>query len=371
MKILAINGSPRGAKGNTERILQPFLDGARDVGAETEVVYLKSKKIKACRGCLGCWAKTPGVCVHKDDMPALLEKMRASRVVVFATPLYVFSVSGLMKDFMDRMIPLLKPYILQRGDQFIHPPRYPESKVQKFVLISNAGFPDRHHFTGLEETFRCFTRTPEDELAGMICCAAGELLKNDNLQDSLAWYLEAAREAGRQVVEQGYISAETQQVLDRSLADDPAAYARSANARWESMGIEPLEPTESAPQQVGVSIPLSPPQSTDTVRDLVAGMAARFDAKAADGLQAVIQFDVTDEEPGQYYLDIAKGVCAAFGGVHPKPTLIIHTPANVWMAIRRGEMNGAEAMTSGKYSIQGDLALLIRFNELFSSAPGV
>ncbi len=121
---------------------------------------------------------------------------------------------------------------------------------------------------------------------------------------------------------------------------------------------------------MGVSTLLPPPQSTDTVRDLVAGMAARFDAKAADGLQAVIQFDVTDEEPGQYYLDIAEGVCAAFGGVHPKPTLTVHTPANVWMAIRRGEMNGAEAMMSGKYSIQGDLALLIRLNKLFSSAPG-
>jgi multimeric flavodoxin WrbA len=41
MKVLAINGSPRGARGNTERILQPFLEGAREAGAETEVVYLK------------------------------------------------------------------------------------------------------------------------------------------------------------------------------------------------------------------------------------------------------------------------------------------------------------------------------------------
>ena len=43
MKVLAINGSPRGASGNTERILQPFLEGAQGAGAETEVIYLKNK----------------------------------------------------------------------------------------------------------------------------------------------------------------------------------------------------------------------------------------------------------------------------------------------------------------------------------------
>ena len=46
MQVLAINGSPRGAKGNTERVLQPFLEGAREAGAETEVIYLKDHEIK-------------------------------------------------------------------------------------------------------------------------------------------------------------------------------------------------------------------------------------------------------------------------------------------------------------------------------------
>jgi multimeric flavodoxin WrbA len=112
MKVLAINGSPRGAKGNTEQILQPFLEGAREAGAETEVIYLKDKKINHCRGCFTCWTKTPGVCVHKDDVPGILETLREAEVVVYATPLYVFTVSGLMKDFMDRVIPMAQPYII-------------------------------------------------------------------------------------------------------------------------------------------------------------------------------------------------------------------------------------------------------------------
>ena len=369
MKILAINGSPRGAKGNTERLLQPFLEGAREAGAETEVVYLKDKEIKHCRGCFTCWTKTPGVCIHKDDMPALLAKLREAEVVVFATPLYVFTVSGLMKDFMDRMIPNIQPYILQRGEHFIHPPRYPETGTVKFVLISNAGFPERTHFSGLEETFRRFTDSPDEELAGMICCAGGELLRQPALQDSLAWYLDAAREAGREVVEQGHISSETQAVLDRPLVDDPAIYANMANASWESLGVEKLRlDSNTAPQSSDVGIRLPPPTSQDTMRDLVAGMAMVFDPKVAGDLEAVIQFHVTGDEPGNYYLDIAQGHCTAYKGEYPDPTITINTPSGVWMAISRGEMNGAAAMMSGKYSVKGNLGLLMRFDRLFSAA---
>ncbi len=370
MKILAINGSPRGAKGNTERILQPFLTGAREAGAETEVVYLKGKKIEHCLGCFSCWAKTPGVCVHKDDMPELLEKLRTVDMVIFATPLYIYTVSGLMKDFMDRMIPNIRPYMVQRGHHFTHPSRYPKTNHQQFVLISNAGFPERHHFSGLEETFRCLTDSHEEQLAGMICCAGGELLKREALQDGLAWYLEAAQKAGREMVLQGNISPETQAVLDRPLVDDPAAYASTVNAYWASTNAEPFESPESASQPASdAATPLPAPQSMDTMRDLVAGMALSFNAEAADGLQAVIQFDVTDENPGQYYLDIAGKECTAFAGLHAQPTLTIHTPADVWMAVSRGELNGATAMMSGKYSIDGNLGLLIQLDKLFSAAP--
>ncbi len=120
MKILAVNGSPRGAIGNTEVILQAFLKGVREAGEEAEVIYLKDKAIKHCIGCLSCWIKTPGVCIHKDDMPELLEKLKSTDIIIGAMPLYIYTVPGLFKDFMDRMIPLAQPYIAKRGDYFIH-----------------------------------------------------------------------------------------------------------------------------------------------------------------------------------------------------------------------------------------------------------
>jgi putative sterol carrier protein/putative NADPH-quinone reductase len=372
MKIVAINGSPRGADGNTEQILQPFLAGAREAGAQTEVVYLKEKRIEHCMGCFTCWTSTPGVCIHEDDMAALLEKIRDVDVLVFATPLYVFTVSGLMKDFMDRMLPLAQPFILKRGQHFVHPTRYPRDKPTKYVVISNAGFPERHHFSALEETFRRLTDSPEDDLAGMICCAGGELFRQPEMRESLAWYVDATRQAGREIVERGHISSETLAVLDRPLVDDPAAYANAANAWWESFGIEGIgldskERPVPSPVAKGRA-PLAPPEGQDTMRDLIAGMATVFNPKEAGDLKAVVQFEVTGQEPGEYYLDMAQGHCTAYEGKHTQPMLTIHTPSQVWMAISRGELNSAMAMMAGKYSVKGDFGLLTRFSRLFAPA---
>ena len=378
MKVLVVNGSPRGAQGNTECLLQAFLEGAQKAGAETEVVYLKGKHIEHCLGCFTCWTKTPGVCVHKDDIPELLDKVRYANVLVFATPLYIYTVSGLMKDFMDRLLPLAQPYILQRGHQFTHPQRYPGAGNDRIVVISNSGFPERHHFSGLEETFRRFTDSPDDELAGMICCAGGELLRQPALQDQVAWYLEATKKAGQEVVEQGYISPETQEVLDRPLMDDPAVYANMANAYWRSLGIEMIDfDNESGvaagpPEPAAYGTPLPLPKGRDTMRDLVGGMALVFSPQAAGDLEAVIQFNVTGEEAeagggtSNYYLDIGQGSCRAYGGEYPNPILTIDTPSEVWLAISRGEMNGATALMRGKYSVKGNLGLLMRFTTLFS-----
>ena len=343
-----------------------ILEGAREAGAETETLYLKDYEINHCLGCFNCWTKTPGVCVHRDDMPALLEKLLAADVLVFATPLYVFTVTGLMKDFMDRMIPNLQPFILQRGDQLAHPARHPEAWPKKVVVISNCGFPERHHFSALEETFRVFASNPDLELIATILCAGGELLRQSALEESLRWYVGAARQAGREVVEQGHIASETQEVLDKPLTD-AEVYSRMTNAYWNSVIVRPEG--EPCLDNSEPGTPLPPPVSRDTMRDIVSGMATAFNAEAASDLQAVVQFDVNGKEPGQYYLHIAEGACAAFEGAHPDPTLTIHTPSEVWRAISNGEMSGATAMMTGKYSVKGNLGLLMRFSKLFSAAP--
>jgi multimeric flavodoxin WrbA len=396
MKILAINGSPRGRRSNTDRILQPFLEGAREAGAETETVYLKDLKINHCLGCFTCWTKTPGVCVHKDDMAALFPKVRQADVVVYATPLYVFTVSGLMKDFMDRLLPLADPHIVQRGAHYTHPPRYTDGpSVRRVVLISNCGFPERHHFSGLVETFRCYTDDPDTELAATILCAGGELLAHPVLAESLRWYTDAARRAGWEFVTYGHILPETQAVLDTPLAE-PEVYAGMANLWWDSQigphptpggfaargrGEEPRRPVRSEPRseaewrEENLSPPIvlpvgEPGAGPRTCREAILGMPTVFNPAAAGDLQADIQFVVTGEEPGHYVLRIREGRCTAHEGTVPRPTMTVHTPAEVWLKISRNELSGQAAYVKGMYRVEGDFGLLLRLGDLFSGPEG-
>jgi len=107
MKILAICGSPR--KGNTEWMLTKVLESARAEGAETELLLLRDRDIGLCRGCLTCEVgddRQPGVCVINDDMEGMLPKMLAADVIVFGSPSYFYMLSGLLKNFLDRTIPI-------------------------------------------------------------------------------------------------------------------------------------------------------------------------------------------------------------------------------------------------------------------------
>jgi multimeric flavodoxin WrbA len=107
MKILGICGSPR--KGNTEWMLTKVLESAKTEGAGTELILLRDKDIRLCKGCLTCEVgrdKKPGKCILKDDMEPLLAKMLAADVIAFGTPSYFYMLSGLLKNFMDRTVPI-------------------------------------------------------------------------------------------------------------------------------------------------------------------------------------------------------------------------------------------------------------------------
>ena len=362
MNILAINGSPRGARGNTDVLAQAFLSGAREAGAETDTIYLDDKTIHHCLGCFSCWVKTPGVCVHDDDMPDLLPRLREADTIVIASPLYGNMVTGLMKNFMDRTLPLSHPAIEKQGDQYLHPPRY-DGGVYRTVLISSAGFPQTHHFEGLRKTFEISASGPRAELAGMICCAGGPMLTAPGMRNAVQWYIDAAIQAGREVVERGRITEETQAILDRPLAANPGEYADLVNAHWERSGVEmPEAEMRGAPPS---GEPMAPSDEMQTVCDLVSRLPQAFSPEAAGDLRAAIQFAIVDEEPGRYYIVIEDGSCSAYEGEHPSPRTTIHAPADVWLEVASGELDGAAALLSGQYRVSGDIALLMQFSSLF------
>ncbi len=363
MNILAVNGSPKGANGNTDILVQAFLSGARQAGGTAETVYLHEKSINDCTGCFACWTKTPGVCVHNDDMPELLVRIRKSDLLVIASPLYGNMLTGQMKRFLDRTLPLSNPAIVEIGGEYVHPPRYDDG-VFRMMLISNAGFPQTHHFDGLKKTFEISTSGPRSELAGMICCAAGPMLSIPGMQDANRWYLDAVIQAGKQVVANGHIDQETQAILDRSLADQPGDYAHVVNTYWEQVSVDSPPPAALSPETT--ARPFTPSKTLASVRDLLSHLPESFSADTAGELSAVIQFAISDEVPGAYYLAIRGGTCSAFEGHHAAPTMTIHSPAQVWIDVCTGKEDGATAFMTGKYRVTGDMSLLMRFGSLFS-----
>lgn len=101
--VLIVTASLRPGS-NSDALAAAFADGAKTAGNHVETVSLKGKTIGFCVGCLAC-QKTQK-CVIKDDAVALAEQVKNADVVGFASPVYYYSVSGLLKTFLDRCNPL-------------------------------------------------------------------------------------------------------------------------------------------------------------------------------------------------------------------------------------------------------------------------
>ncbi|MBN2230341.1 MAG: flavodoxin family protein, partial [Candidatus Thorarchaeota archaeon] len=99
--VLAINGSPNMEKGNTHRILAPFLEGMRDAGASVEILFSQKLKIRPCIGDFQCWFEKVGVCIHTDDMEMVYEKIREADILVLATPIYL-PLPGAFQNLLNR-----------------------------------------------------------------------------------------------------------------------------------------------------------------------------------------------------------------------------------------------------------------------------
>jgi multimeric flavodoxin WrbA/putative sterol carrier protein len=364
-KVLVLMGSPRGPKGQTHRCLTPFVQGMEEAGAEVEIVYLKDLKIKPCVGCFTCWEKTPGVCVHKnDDMPALLEKMKAADTWVWAVPLYVFNIPGMAKNALDRFIPLLEPHMVRNETHGTnHPHRW--QGVKRAVLLSVCGFPELGQFDSLRVWFRqVYNRGTMFRVAGEVLRPNAEALNlaDRGLISVASQVMDAFRRAGRELVEQGRVSAETEAAVTVDLFADNEAWRRVVNQRWD-LAIQYWED-----KRAGREVP-------DDVNEycfshpalILAGMSLIFQPQEAQGIQGDIQFDVTGEPGGWYFLRVGNGTCRYHEGRSDAPILTVHTPWDVWWGITEGRINGQDAFMQGSYKAEGDLSVLMRLNSMFKT----
>lgn len=107
--IVILNGSPR-KKGNTSALVKSFTNGAEAAGNTVTEFFLDDMNINGCKGCFGGHSSRECPCVQKDDMAKIYPKVREADVVVLATPLYYWNMSGQIRTAIDRL------FALEEGD---------------------------------------------------------------------------------------------------------------------------------------------------------------------------------------------------------------------------------------------------------------
>lgn len=108
-KIVILNGSPR-KTGNTSALVKAFTEGAENAGHTVTEFFLDGMDIHGCKGCFGGHSSQECPCVQKDDMAKIYPAVRESDVVVLASPLYYWTMSGQLRTAFDRL------FALEEGD---------------------------------------------------------------------------------------------------------------------------------------------------------------------------------------------------------------------------------------------------------------
>ena len=346
MKILVINGSPKGEKSNTYQLTTAFLDGLRSaVGEEvmTEVLSLKQLQVKPCLGCFSCWNKTPGQCCIRDDMQTVLEKQLWADLILWSFPLYYFSVPGSLKTLIDRQLPMVLPF-MNDAESGGHPSRY-DMSGKRHVVISTCGFHTaKGNYDGVTAMF--------DHMLGKgqyttIFCGQGELFRVPELRQRTAEYLDAVKRAGEEFAHNG-ITAQTRSLLEQPLYPREV-FERMADASW---GID----SDSG-------------EKPDETYIFTKQMAALYRKESFSGKEIVLEMFYTDADK-RYQIILQQQGCQILTD-HFRPfTTRIETPYTVWKAIASGEISGQDALAQQKYRVQGDFNLMIHWDDYFG-ADGV
>jgi multimeric flavodoxin WrbA len=224
MKVLAINGSPHMGDGNTAMILNPFLDGMKEAGANVDLFYTRKLKIGPCNGDMSCWFKNPGKCSQDDDMQMLLPMFKEADVIVWASPVYYAGITGPLKNLMDRQLP-------------IHMAGELTAKKQKVVLVSSSGFWDLSMFNPLLVQMKALYERPEgsSEFVGALLRPGADCMRDMMKGEGrpvLGSIFKAAKESGRQLAKEGQISEALFREVSKELISREG-YEKAANEMME------------------------------------------------------------------------------------------------------------------------------------------
>lgn len=355
MNVLLINGSPKGKNSNSLKLAYSFIEGLKSEYANNgkeisiEELHVASMNIDACKGCFTCWKKTPGICCIKDDMQTVIGKQLKADIILWSFPLYYFNVPGILKNLIDRQLPMSLPFMSSREDGYgsgSHDSRY-NMEGKRHVLISTCGFYSAEG--NYDSVLRMFDHFLGKGNYETVFCGQGELFRVKELSARTEEYLDAVKVAGAEYAETGMISAKTDAVL-RTLLYPREVFEKMADVSW------------------GINRTTGEKEPEDLV--FTRQMAALYNKSAYDGKERVLEMHFTDLNH-TYQIRLGKEGSEVVADGSLTSTTRINTPFAVWLAISRGEIGGAEALGKQMYTMAGDFSLMIDWDKFFGSRAAV
>lgn len=190
IKCLGIGCSPH-KNGNTDILIQQAIEGAKEGGGKTELIYLRDYNFKPCVGCNSC-SKT-GECIIKDDMQLIYPKLLAADRIILAAPIFSMGINALAKGMIDRFQRfwstkyILKKKVLTEENQ----------ATRKGIYISTAGTDYNNVFVGAEMVVKYAFLMLETKYAGSYLYR--KIDEKGKVKD-YPEYLEEVFQAGKQLV---------------------------------------------------------------------------------------------------------------------------------------------------------------------------
>jgi putative sterol carrier protein len=107
--------------------------------------------------------------------------------------------------------------------------------------------------------------------------------------------------------------------------------------------------------------------TSQEVAGIFPAMASRFIPAKAEGVNAVIQFNLSGDNGGLFWLKIADGTCESGDGQAESPKMTLKAAADDWHAVSTGKMNAMQAFMSGKLKIEGDMGIAMKLQTMFAN----
>jgi multimeric flavodoxin WrbA/putative sterol carrier protein len=379
LKVVAVNGSPHQGIGNTSLMTQMMAPVLAKEGIDLEEIFLARKRIEYCVGCAVCLEK--GKCWRQDDHPEIIDSVLRADAVILASPVYFKHVTAQMKAFIDRSL------------GYGHKPR--TTWKPGLAITVSAGMGETATAGYLAGVLRVYGAFSVGTLTA-IATAPGAFMGKDLLE---ARAKDLALDLARAIKEKRRFPATENDLFFylfmRHLVEREKEAMHDDYEHWTKSGL--FEGFGTYVNQTFAAPPFNPELRKEWIRDMISKEVAKtkgtareithptlptgtvtscqellkrmplgFNKQAAGNLNAVYQFEISGSENFTAHLNVSGGRCIYAEGPHEEPDVTIKSPADVWLAISKGELDGQAAFMAGKYKVEGDLGLLVKIKTLFS-----